>query len=118
SSTLPRPPIPTLFPYTTLFRSVPLLQQGDVQGSRRRDESGGSSPWRRLPSARRETVDGGLRCATWPQGRPDGPAAETAEGEATEDVTWRRRWGVWRKPPDASCGSAQGSSRRGARRSS
>src|SRR5206468_8032857 len=83
SSTLPRPPIPTLFPYTTLFRSVPLLQQGDVQGSRRRDESGGSSPWRRLPSARRETVDGGLRCATWPQGRPDGPAAETAEGEAT-----------------------------------
>src|SRR2546430_5556604 len=67
---------------------------------------------------KKKTVDGGLRCASGPQGRPDVPAAETAEGEATEDVTWRRKWVVWRKPPDGSCGRAQSLSRRGARRSS
>src|SRR2546427_6647528 len=32
-----RPPRSTLFPYTTLFRSVPLLQ-GDVQGARQADD--------------------------------------------------------------------------------
>src|SRR3712207_7351001 len=59
-----RPPRSTLFPYTTLFRSLPLLgrpSRPDRQGHRRCDAAGGAGGSRRCAAARGPHPGAGAR---------------------------------------------------------